>query len=221
METSLVESNILLLDISNDSEYIWTDNFIPSITTTSTTSIISTTLSPSTTLASSTNYSTNKSDIIGTAIGSLIGGFLLAVMCFLLYKWNKHKQKQTNTIPTPGNVEGNNYNYENLVIPTRRNIYNQGQEKIPSNLSQINRKEILPIPENENRSNHEPVGNNVYNLGQEAIPIANNNEKLSLQNIDDGLLQHLKNEMLQTLRQEIIQNLGQQNNGQASNSNIT
>jgi len=88
------------------------------------------------------------------------------------------------------------HNHENLVISTRRNAYNQGRGQ-----------EILQIPE-------API----YNHGREAIPIANNNEKLSLQNIDEGLLQHL----VQTVRQEVTQNLRQetQNNGQASNSNI-
>ena len=98
-----------------------------------------------------------------------------------------------------------------MIISTKRN-YDQGQEKIPSNLLPINKQE------NENKPNNEPI----YNHGREAIPIANN-EKLSLQNIDEDVLQHLKNEM-KTLKQEIMQNLRQeilQNNEQASNSNIT
>ena len=48
------------------------------------------------------------------------------------------------------------------------------------------------------------------------IPIANN-EKLSLQNIDESLLQHL----VQTVEQKVTQNLTLQNDGQASSSNDT
>ena len=197
----------------------------------------STSLTPTQTLPVSTNLY-NKSTIIGAVIGSSIGGFSFAVICFLLYKWNKNKQKQKNAVPTPGSEEGNRYNHENLTIS--KNVYNPGQqEKILSNLSPINKQ-----PENENRSNHEPIDNNFYNHGQEItqsnlLPInmqsnhepiddnvyynhgqeiisTSNNGKSSLQNIDDDILQQLKNEMLQTLRQEIMQNLEQQNNGQAS-----
>src|SRR4051794_22752903 len=146
--------------------------------------------------------------MISTAIG---GSFLLAAMCFFLYKRKKNKQAQKNVVPNPGREEG-------MVIPTKGS-YNQGQEKIPSNLPQ-NRsnhvsadnvvynhgQEILQIPENESRPNNESIYNKVYNHGREAIPIAND-EKLSLKNIDYDVLQHLKNEMVQTLKQEIMQNL--------------
>jgi hypothetical protein len=142
----------------------------------------------------------------------LIGGVLLGVGSAFLYKWNKNKRKRKNAIPTPGNnEEGIRYNHNDLVIP--REIYNQRQEKIPSNLSQINRQ----IPENANRSNHEPINNNVYyNHGQAMVPIANDGRS-SVQNIND-ILEKFKDEMLQTFRQEILQNSGQQNIGQASNT---
>ena len=67
--------------------------------------------------------------MVGTAIGSSIGGFLLAVICFLLYKRYKLKQRQKNSIPTPGSER----NYHNLAIP--RNTYNQGRNP-----------EVLQIP---------------------------------------------------------------------------
>jgi hypothetical protein len=121
---------------------------------------------------------------------------LAVIICFLIYKWKKNKQKCENAIPN----EENRYDHENLVMP--KPAYNQGQEKIPSNLSPIHRQ----MPENVN----------VYNHGAEVIPIASNGMS-SLQNMDNDALQQLKNEMLQTLRQEFMQNLGQQNNGQASN----
>ena len=148
--------------------------------------------------------------MIGSIVGSLIVGFLLAIICFLLYKWNK-KNKQTgkNVIPTPGNEEVNN-NHD-LIKSSNRN-YNQGQEKFSSNLLPINEQEILKIHENANETNHEPI----YNRGQEAVSMTNN-ERTTLQNIDDGVLQQLIQSLSQEarLRQETLQN-----NGQASTSNI-
>ena len=85
-----------------------------------------------------------------------------------------------------------------IALPIGKNLLMAND--VPESMGKTN--------ENENRSNHEPVDNNVYNHGQEAIPIANNNEKLSLQNIDEGLLQHL----VQTVRQEVTQNLRQETN---------
>ena len=98
-----------------------------------------------------------------------------------MYKRNKNKQKRKNAIPTPGREEGNH----------DRNIHSQGREQ-----------EVLKIHGNKSETNNEPI----YNHGQE---VTNNNERLTLQNIDDGALQQLKNEMLQTLRQEMMQNNGQ------------
>jgi H+/gluconate symporter-like permease len=105
-----IESDILLLDISNNDEYVWTDNFTP----------------PSTSSTQANNLY-NKSIIIVVVMGSSIGGFSLAVICFILYKWNKNKQKRKEVIPASGNEEGNRYNHENLVMsktraPTRQNF---------------------------------------------------------------------------------------------------
>ena len=77
------------------------------------------------------------------------------------------------------------------------------------NLLTTNDHKILEVPENVNGANNEPI----YNHGQEAVSTANN-ERSTLQNIDDGVLQQL----VQALSQEV--SLRQQNNGQASNSNI-
>ena len=122
------ESDILLLDISNNNEYKWTNIFEPPLTPSSSTP--SSTLPPSPQISHSSQIT---SIIVGSTIGSLIFGFLLAVVCFLLYKWNKNKQERKNVIPTPGREEGNN----------DRNIHGQGREKIPSNLLSINKQEIL------------------------------------------------------------------------------
>jgi len=53
------ESDILLLDISNNDEYVWTTNFGPS---------------------------PNKSVIIGATMGSIIGSILLVIVTYILYK---------------------------------------------------------------------------------------------------------------------------------------
>lgn len=155
---------------------------------------------PSSSSMSSHSVITTPSVIVGSIIGSLIFGFLLAVICFLLYKWNKNKQNRDNVIPTPGKEEeSNNHEILNLVKPARRN-YNQGQEKFSPNLLSINEQEILKKHEDANEVNHEPI----YNHGQEAV----NNEKATLQNIDDDVLQQLIQTLSQEsrLRQETLQN---------------
>src|SRR4051812_30708222 len=90
------ERDILLLDISNNDEYIWTNTFglqPPSSPQ-----------SPSTTTSVPSSLSSNnEAAMISTAIG---GSFLLAVMCFFLYKWKKNKQAQKNVVPNPGREEG-------------------------------------------------------------------------------------------------------------------
>jgi hypothetical protein len=178
-----VKSDILLLDISNNDEYTWTNNFEPPPPPSS--------ALPSISPTSPVSISSSTQANIGIIIGTLIGGVLLGVGGSFLYKWNKNKQKRKEATPTSGNEEGNRYNRENLVMP--KTIYNHGQEK---------------IPENEDKSNHEPTNNNVYNHGQETIPIANDGRS-SIQNINDIFEKF--NEAFQT--QEILQNSGQQNIG--------
>jgi len=78
-------------------------------------------------------------------------------------------------------------------MPIKRN-YNPGQEKILSNLLTTNEREILEVPENVRGTNNEPV----YDHRQGAISMTNN-ERSTLQNIDDGVLQQL----VQALSQEI------------------
>ena len=138
------ESDILLLDISNNDEYKWTNTFeLPPPPTPSSSSP----QQPPTTISVPSSLSSkNNSAIIGTAIGSSLGGFLLSAICFLLYKRYKLKQRQKNSIPTAGSESY----HQDLAMP--RNIYNQGRE--PG----------VPIYYNNN------VYNNVYNHGREAIP---------------------------------------------------
>ena len=102
-----IESDILLLDISNNEQYIWTTQFQPTNDKTPLSSSIpspsSSPLSPSS-LPSSEISSNNIPVMIGAIVGSLVGGSLLTIGIFFLYKWNKNKQRQKNAIPTPGNV---------------------------------------------------------------------------------------------------------------------
>src|SRR5438067_1534692 len=85
-----VEGDILLLDISNNENYVWTDTFDPSI------SLPSSSSSPSATSTAnavdvqpSDSNRPSTSSIIGAIVGSLIGGSLLTVGGFFLYKWKK------------------------------------------------------------------------------------------------------------------------------------
>src|SRR5436305_9902468 len=104
-----VESDILLLDIRNNDEYIWTYNFDPSITLPLSSSIpsapsatltpsassASKTLAPSASASSANIQQNNKSsNNIGAIIGSLFSGILISFGSFFLYKWNKNKQKR-------------------------------------------------------------------------------------------------------------------------------
>ncbi|RIA89136.1 hypothetical protein C1645_876913 [Glomus cerebriforme] len=110
------ESDILLLDISNNEEYIWTTKFDPSVPNLSSsppsTLPSPSTLSPSTlspTTLSSSNLPlqspspSNKLVIIGTSVAFLVGGIILTVGGFFLYKWNKNKLNRKNIIRIQGN----------------------------------------------------------------------------------------------------------------------
>ncbi|RIA79409.1 hypothetical protein C1645_840757 [Glomus cerebriforme] len=104
-----VESDILLLDISNIEEYVWTTTFDPSVPN----SIIpapslppSSSPSPSSLQpsSSSSQLSNNIPAMAGAIVGSLFCGILLSFGGFFLYKWNKNKQKQRGIIRIQGNV---------------------------------------------------------------------------------------------------------------------
>ncbi|RGB39869.1 hypothetical protein C1646_801766 [Rhizophagus diaphanus] len=106
----LIESDILLLDISNNNEYIWTYNFVPSYNPdpSSSVSLPSSSIeqSSSPTQSSSPSHSINllsaqqfeKSSftMIVSIVGSLFGGTLLLFGCFFIYRWIKIKREQKN-----------------------------------------------------------------------------------------------------------------------------
>ncbi|RIA85744.1 hypothetical protein C1645_879106 [Glomus cerebriforme] len=157
-----IESDILLLDISNNEEYVWTTTFDPTVpnnvlpSSTSSLPSFTSTSSPSLPSPSSLSSQNNASAVIaGAIVGSLVSGILLSFGGFFLYKWNKNKQKQKEVAQIHGN-EGyyNNYNQEEMIIPTQRNIHNYNQA---TNNNYNHGQEIIQIPRDENTTNHEPI----------------------------------------------------------------
>ncbi|CAG8684188.1 10486_t:CDS:2 [Funneliformis caledonium] len=119
-----VDTDILLLDISNDEEYIWTTYFDPNVPPPS----------PEPTKVSLTQTTTPIPVKIGVAIGTCLVIIFSLLGGFYLYKWNKNRTENLRAIPTPGG-EGNNYfNHE----ATRNSVYNHGQETIPAHQNAYN-----------------------------------------------------------------------------------
>ncbi|GBC04887.1 hypothetical protein RclHR1_05920007 [Rhizophagus clarus] len=184
------ESDILLLDISNVDEYIWTNEFypptssivpspsaIPSLTSKVSVSSPSATSPPSSNSSSivssqsSQLTSSSPTAMIGAVIGSLFGGILLSFVGFYLYRWNRNKYGDKN----PYNNDNNNQ-YQ----------YDHGHE-------------IVQPPNDEYTINHQhrsTPASVINNSGQKSTPTANDG-KLTLQ----GLQQEI-----QDLRQIILHN---------------
>ena len=78
------ESVILLLDISNNEEYTWTDTF-----------------NPSSSSSSNSESNSKPSTTIGAIIGLFLDGAALSFGCFYLYRWNK---KQGKAIQNTGSI---------------------------------------------------------------------------------------------------------------------
>ncbi|RIA96739.1 hypothetical protein C1645_754180 [Glomus cerebriforme] len=106
------DSDVLLLDISNNDEFKWTTDFIP----------------PKTLRQLSAKKT--KDVIIGIIVGSIIGGvLLLSIGFFILYKWNKNKKVQVGV----ANIPDNNNKLENQsgkgeVLTTDNKVINSDQE---------------------------------------------------------------------------------------------
>jgi hypothetical protein len=135
----------------------------------------------------------------GAVLGSLLGGILLSIGCFLIYKWNKNKQNQ-KTIR--GNVNYNGYNQGERELPTIRDIHNYEQA--------INndKQEIIQIPRNENTINHKPIiipppviSNNNYH-GQEIIIGPENENTTNHEPIIIPSNDHHGQEIMQTFQNE-------------------
>ncbi len=92
-----INNDILLLDISNNDEYKWTNIFEPSIPPSSTASVL-----PS---QQSNTLSKNIPAVIGIAIGAFVVGISIAFGGVFLYKWNKNRQIQRQALQIYGNVE--------------------------------------------------------------------------------------------------------------------
>ncbi|CAI2162545.1 13137_t:CDS:2 [Funneliformis geosporum] len=88
-----IDDDILLLDISNDQEYVWTNIYDPP------------------TSSKSSSVTLPISAIVGIVIGSLIGGMLLSFGGFFLFIWNKNMKESINTIPKPGCEDAHGQEY--------------------------------------------------------------------------------------------------------------
>ncbi|GBB97687.1 hypothetical protein RclHR1_03040004 [Rhizophagus clarus] len=125
----LIESDILLLDISNVDEYIWTNDFYPPSPPTPPTPPLPPTSSSKVSSQSATSSSDiqsatpNTTPMVGAVLGSLFSGVVLSSMVFFLYRWNKNRH-----------IGDDN-------LQAERNIYNHGQE-------------IVQPLENEDITNH-------------------------------------------------------------------
>ncbi|PKY48536.1 hypothetical protein RhiirA4_464166 [Rhizophagus irregularis] len=217
-----VENDLLLLDISNNEEYIWTTQFDPKNDTT---------VSPP-----------PPNNIVGVIVGSILSVIFLSVGGFFIYKWNKNKQNQktineNNNRSNYSQEEKDNDKQEIIQMPRNENTTNHEPVIVPAN--DYHGQEIIQMPRNENTTNHEPVivvpandyhgqeimqtpkngnstnnepiipapavasDNNNYNYGQEVISTSNNG-RLSSQILKDEILQavkqEIKNELLQAVR---------------------
>ncbi|CAB4414089.1 unnamed protein product [Rhizophagus irregularis] len=170
-----VESDILLLDISDNEEYIWTTIFDPPEPNV----IIPPSSSSSTSLPSSsqTSITTSPSPYllplpsssqtsIGAIVGFLISGIFLLVGSFFIYKWNKNRKKQKS------NHGKDNFGQEEIEIPI---------EKVNNN-----EQEIIQVPLNEKTINHEPtiipvpvINENIDYHGREIMRISKNENTIN------------------------------------------
>ena len=114
---------MLLLDISDNEEYIWTTAFDPSFIP----------LPPSPSPLSSPSLDVKSSNItpevtVGAIVGSLIVGILLSLGGFFLYKWSKDKRNRNNATLVPYNSDNServlNSSPENENT-TNNNVINQ------------------------------------------------------------------------------------------------
>ncbi|GET01590.1 hypothetical protein GLOIN_2v1780026 [Rhizophagus clarus] len=200
------ESDILLLDISNVNEYVWTNDFKPSPSSLVTTSG-SVPMKPPPSLSpisGAQQQPENISNITGGVIGFLVGGASLSLIGIFLYKWNKNRNK--NETISYNNNQANN-------IQTGRKDYYPGQELPPPVIN----KNINESNYYNNQVNNNQAGRDGYHPGQEIVqpptsvsvidkrPIANNDE-----------IQELKQE-IQNLKEIIIQNNKQATNSMSNN----
>ena len=189
-------SDVLILDISNNDEYIWTTSFEP-LPPPSPSPVPSSSIpvSSSTITVQPNTQSNNPGVMVGAAIGSLIGGILLATGSSFFYKRYKNNKKQNQAIPTPGNNypqaflgERTTYYQGHQATPTPGHNY-QGVSQIPRERTTYQGQQATPP------SQIQPI----HNHGQEAAPNIQDT-RLSVLNNDPSSLQ---NYILQAVREEV------------------
>ncbi|GET52768.1 hypothetical protein GLOIN_2v1879390 [Rhizophagus irregularis DAOM 181602=DAOM 197198] len=216
------ENDILLLDISNVNEYIWTNEFKPSssisisVKTTSVPILPPSTLPPlppSSQLGMATKSKNNNPNITGAIIGPLFGAGRI----------NYYPGQEIIQPPAPTslindnmNINGNESNYNN--IQAQRINYYPGQEIIqpPAPTSLIN--------DNMNINGNESIYNNNniraervnYYPGQEIIQPPASATVINMSPNANDKIQGLKQE-IQDLRQIILQNNKQTTNSMGNN----
>ncbi|RGB30095.1 hypothetical protein C1646_765765 [Rhizophagus diaphanus] len=159
-----VESDILLLDISNNEEYIWTTIFDPKMPSPQPSPPPSTlpplpppSLPPSPSSPSSSSPLNNSGNIAGIVVGSLLSDNnnndysqeekeLPIVRDIHNYEQdiNNNEQETIQIDQIPRNESTSNY--ESIIIPPP--IINKNN---------YHKQEIILTPENENTTNHEPI----------------------------------------------------------------
>ncbi|GBB96382.1 hypothetical protein RclHR1_02740013 [Rhizophagus clarus] len=108
------ESDVLLLDISDDSEYVWTTSFDPTPL-----AINSPSSNPSNPLLSKSKTNNNIGIIIGITIGIILFISIISLAVFLFIKRRKIVNK---AIPTPGDTD------DTEGIPSERDLSSKRKE---------------------------------------------------------------------------------------------
>ncbi|RIA87845.1 hypothetical protein C1645_877785 [Glomus cerebriforme] len=126
-----IESDILLLDISNNEEYVWTTTFDPSVPNNTLTTPLSSSspLQPSKSNSKSNGKSNGTSNITPATLIGIIVGSLIGV--------NSNYQEEI-TIPTQENIHNCN--------KANNSNYNHGQEIIQVPTINENSTKIIPTP---------------------------------------------------------------------------
>ncbi|RGB41047.1 hypothetical protein C1646_752568 [Rhizophagus diaphanus] len=190
-----VENDLLLLDISNNEEYIWTTKFDPKNDTVSPppppNNIVGQNQKTINENNNRSNYSqeekdNNKQEII------------------------QMPRNENTTNHEPVIIPANDYHGQEIIqMPRNENTTNHEPVIVPAN--DYHGQEIMQTPKNGNSTNNEPIitapavanDNNNYNYGQEVISTSNNG-RLSSQILKDEILQavkqEIKNELLQAVR---------------------
>ncbi|PKY48538.1 hypothetical protein RhiirA4_422250 [Rhizophagus irregularis] len=185
-----VESDILLLDISNNEEYVWTTSFDPSVPKSS----------PPSSSSQTSNNSSNNSKIVGAIVGSLLSEKKIPTES----DYEQAINNEQNTIQ----INDNATNYE----PTNDH---HGQEIILNS----NESMIIPANDHHEQTHKNEFTTN-HELIVPTSTLVNNNyndERLSLQAFKDEMLQAVKQEN-QNLRNEILQVVKENYNNTKSNT---